>query len=73
MKTPYKGYTITADRVSEDWLDWAIIRDQDGFVADCGFYSGAETESEYTRLMKGRIDNEHATDDPWLEKESVNV
>lgn len=69
MKARYKGYEIevTRQRCLGGWsmLYFSIFRESDGLECLTNFADCSETVREMIGVLKERIDNEHATDDPW--------
>lgn len=77
MKTSYKGHEISVDRsesmTGDEMLFYGIFRESDGFECASGFSSGTETETEFTQILKERVDAELAEEDPWAEKETLRA
>lgn len=72
MIAKYRGYEITVDRdktqAGWDAMFLCVVRLSDRRICLEEPYYGSESVREMVGCMKRRIDNEHATDDPWLEK-----
>ena len=71
MIAKYQGYEINVTREGDCALYYSITRERDGWEADCAPYYGCEGVREFIEILKQRIDNEHATGDPWMEQEEL--
>lgn len=69
----YKGHEIRVvrDEAMGGWeaLFCSVVRTEDGFLGDEFSYTGDETVWEMINILKNRVDNELASEDPWGEKE----
>ena len=77
MKAVYRGHEIEVKRASclGGWqmLYYSIFRLSDGFECMSGFEDSAEKAQDKIAQLKERIDNELADDDPWCEKEGLDI
>ena len=73
MKVSHRGYEIEAHRArcmaGYPLLYWSIFRQSDGFEAASGYEDSAEKVRDMVKLLRKRVDNELAEDDPWLESD----
>jgi len=73
VKVSHRGYEIEAHRArcmaGYPLLYWSIFRQSDGFEAASGCEDSAEKLGDMVKLLRERVDNELAEDDPWLERE----
>jgi len=72
MIAKYKGYYIEVTReqctAGYDLLYYSVTRISDGYTPLCDYEDSAESVKGQIANLKERIDNEHKTDDPWMEK-----
>ena len=77
MKAVYRGHEIEVkrDRCLGGWqmLYYSIFRLSDGFECMSGFEDSAEKSQDKIAQLKERIDNKLADDDPWCEKEGLDI
>jgi hypothetical protein len=75
MKASYRGYDIDVHRErsmgGDVLLYYSIFRQSDGYEATSGFSTGNDTVRDFIGMMKERVDNELAEDDPWEEMRSA--
>jgi hypothetical protein len=75
MIKKYRGYTIEVvrEKCLGGWnmLYTTITRDSDGYEAEYLAEDSKDTVRDQIKYMKERIDAEHETDDPWMEKEGL--
>ena len=73
-KVSHRGHEITVTReksmMGEETLFYAIFRESDGFECTSGHSSGDESVGQMVEIMKERVDNELAEEDPWCEQGS---
>ena len=72
MHRVYRGHAIDVRRErslgGDVLLYFSVFREADGYECASGFTTGSDTERDYVRYMRERIDAEMASDDPWGEK-----
>ena len=73
MKASYRGHEINVvrERCLGGWTQiyFSIFREADGYECTSGFSDSEDTVRTWVDMLKRRVDNELAEDDPWCESE----
>ena len=77
MKRYYRGYTLEVKRekcmAGYNLLYYNITRDSDGYMPVDSFEDSNEKVWDKVKQLIQRINSEHLEEDPWLEKEELNL
>lgn len=77
MKVSYRGHEIDVSRdrclAGYALLYYSVFRESDGYECMSGYEDSSETIADKVAQLKERIDNELAEDDPWCERDGLNI
>jgi hypothetical protein len=72
MKSFYRGYELRAERVDRRWIDWSIVREDNGFVASEGAHESPPwTVPTVMKDLVWSVNHELEKGNPFGEQEAT--